>query len=417
MRVIMFWLVQVALLASYCLAFVWAAPEFRQEWSQRWTGRGLVQDFEIPRVEPLRVTSLYDRPEMVSDEDLAAVLWQIRPRFERAGLRPNLVEHAIRAWSIKAEFDDEEVMSGQEMLDFLLDYGTYVLSWTEPEVPLLEDSGTGVRVNWGRYQAASVHHDHMLACVTEAGARLDTPVFLPSQREATLEDVLREALRDFRLDERETEWSAMAFGLWLPPHTHWQTVDGRHLSFDLIAERLLRGHLQKGVCSGTHRVYSLMLLWRLHQEHTILSQAMADRVYAHLEHVRDLITASQFEDGHWPSNWEAGARALEEPSVDELKDVVIATGHHLEWLAIAPEDLHPPREQIDKAAAWIIQTTKEQPPEKILQNYTFFSHVGNALALWRGTTPAHFWQRWRAEHPDYQFTPVSREHPPGERGT
>ena len=82
---------------------------------------------------------------------------------------------------------------------------------------------------------------------------------------------------------------------------------------------------------------------------------------------------------------------------------VIATGHHLEWLAIAPEDLHPPREQIDRAAQWIIQTTKEQSADDIFRRYTFFSHIGNALALWRGTHPADFWMDWQAKNPEWEF--------------
>jgi len=235
--------------------------------------------------------------------------------------------------------------------------------------------------------------------------RLDEPVFLPGQRELTFRDVVLEALRDFRLDERETEWTAMGFGLWLPPVREWRAADGRLMSFDLLAQRLMRGYLEKGVCHGTHRVYSLMLLWRVHQDHDILSPQMAERVYAHLEHVRDLIRVSQFEDGSWPPNWNEGAEAVTNPREAELKDVIIATGHHLEWLAIAPEELHPPQEQIERAARWIIQTTKQQTPEEILARYTFLSHVGNALALWRGTHPSDFWKEWQTRHPDYTFTP------------
>ncbi len=405
MRGFVFWFIQVALIGSYLLAYGFATPDTRQDIKQEITGRQQVPQLTLTRVEPLRVAPLFDRPEMVSDEDLAAVLWQIRPEFPRKELRPNLVEHAIRAWSVQAEFHDPAILSGQEMLDFLLDHGTYLLSWTDKDTPLLEDRGTGVGVNWGRYRSASVHHDHMLASVTEAGARLDSTVFLPSQRVLTLEDVLREALRDFRLDERETEWSALAFGLWLPPAKNWRAADGRELSFDLLAQRLIRGHLELGVCSGTHRVYSLMLLWRLDQEFDILGDEMADRVYAHLELVRDLISDSQFEDGHWPSNWDAGAQALINPRKDELKDIVIATGHHLEWLAIAPPELHPPQAHIEKAADWIIKTTKQQSHAGILARYTFFSHVGNALAMWRKTSPSDFWKRWQTEHPDYRYEP------------
>lgn len=407
MNTLKFWIIQGLFFGSYALAFTLASADTRQKFEQDITGRVSTPEISFSRVEPLWIEPFYNRPEMVSDDDLAAVLWQVRPLFSREELRPNLVEHAVRAWSVHAEFRDKEVMSGQEMQDFLLDHGTFLLSWGERATSLLEDRGRGVGVNWGSARSASVHHDHMLASITEAGVRLDQPVYLPSQRQMTLEDVVREAMFDFRLDERETEWTAMAFGLWIPPVKSWQSEDGRKLSFDLLAQRLIRGELEKGVCHGTHRVYSLMLLWRIDQEHDILSDEMSNKIYQHLEYVRELITASQQEDGHWPSNWHAGERAHLNPREDDMRSKIISTGHHLEWLAIAPEELHPPREQIEKAAAWIINVAKSQSREEVLQRYTFLSHVGNALSLWRGTRPHLFWQQWEQTHPDYQFTPIS----------
>jgi hypothetical protein len=171
------------------------------------------------------------------------------------------------------------------------------------------------------------------------------------------------------------------------------------LSFDLLADRLMRGHKRFGVCSGTHRLYSLMVLLRLDDDHDILSDAMRERALQHLKSVRDLIAVCQFEDGHWPSNWSEGAKALSDPIEDELYKKVIATGHHLEWLAIAPQELHPPRDQILKAADWVIKTTTDQSASDISSRYTFFSHVGNALALWRKTHPADFWMKWQQDHP------------------
>ena len=69
-------------------------------------------------------------------------------------------------------------------------------------------------------------------------------------------------------------------------------------------------------------------------------------------------------------------------------------------MAIAPQELHVSREQILKAADWVIKTTTEQTDSDIATRYTFFSHVGNALALWRKTHPADFWMKWEADHPE-----------------
>jgi hypothetical protein len=162
----------------------------------------------------------------------------------------------------------------------------------------------------------------------------------------------------------------------------------------------MRGQKEYGVCSGTHRVYSLMVLLRLNDQFPgLLTESVRGDVYNYLAQVRDAITASQFPDGHWPSNWPDGADAVAHPADDDLSKTVIATGHHLEWLAIAPKDLHPPEEQIRKAFRWAIDTTTAQTRKEILDRYTFFSHVGSAGALWRSTTPVEFQKTHSATAP------------------
>src|SRR5690606_25037761 len=162
------------------------------------------------------------------------------------------------------------------MIDFLTNHGEYLKSWGNAVSPLLIERQGGVAIRWGKEEGASVHHDHWLACLTEAGVTLDQPIYGPSRRNATLNSVLQESLRDFRVDEKEVEWSAMAFGLWLPPVKTWRAADGREMNFDLIARRLARGHQKFGTCSGTHRAYSLMLLIRLDDQYQILSADVRD---------------------------------------------------------------------------------------------------------------------------------------------
>lgn len=391
--------VQLIVLVALVASFAKASTVTRQEFLSEIGGPRYAPTVPVPREKALIIEPLYDDPEVVSDDELAAVLAKVRPRFPKEKLKPNHVEHALRTWWIKAQFSDPNVMSGEAMKDYLADHGRYLASWGDKISPLLVDRPDGVAIRWGKDECASVHHDHWLACLTEAGVGLTEPVFTPS-RKREISDVLQEGLRDFRLDEIETEWSTLGFALWIAPNKTWTTSKGRELSFDMLADRLMRGHKRFGVCSGTHRVYSLMVLIRLDDEYDILSDEMRERGMNHLRSVRDLITVSQFPDGHWPSNWSEGADAVSKPISDELFRQVIATGHHLEWLAIAPEELHPPRELILKAADWVIKTTKEQSQADILARYTFFSHIGNAMALWRKTHPADFWMKWEAEHPE-----------------
>jgi hypothetical protein len=126
---------------------------------------------------------------------------------------------------------------------------------------------------------------------------------------------------------------------------------------------------------------------------------MRAEVYRHLQSIKERIAASQFEDGHWPSNWPDGAAAVARPIDEVLYKKVIATGHHLEWQSIAPPDLLLPEEQIKKAMDWVVKTTKERTKAEITPNFTFFSHVGAALCNWRQVRAADFWRNWEKDHP------------------
>ncbi len=395
-----FLLVQLIVVMAIVGSFAAGSVETRQILLSEAGGPRFAPVVNVPRETPLVIEPLYDDPEVVSDAELAAVLAKIQPRFPLKKLKPNYVEHALRTWWLHAKFADPKVMSGEALKEFLTDHGRYLASWGDDFAPLLQDESGGVSIRWGKEEGASVHHDHWLACLTEAGVRLHEPVFTPNSRTHDINDVLQESLRDFKLDETEVEWSAMAFGLWIAPQKTWTTRQGRTLSFDQLADRLMRGHKRFGVCSGTHRLYSLIVLMRLDDDHDILSDETRERIMDHMRSVRDLIAVCQFEDGHWASNWSEGADSLSKPIEDELYKQVIATGHHLEWMAIAPQELHVSRDQILKAADWVIKTTTEQTDSDIATRYTFFSHVGNALALWRKTHPADFWMKWQADHPE-----------------
>lgn len=394
-----FVLVQVVVVAAFGAGLAVMSPDSKGRLKEVVTGEVAYVPVKIEREVPIRIEPLYDDENVVSDKELAAVLSKIQPVFASTKLRPNYVEHALRTWHMDAEFQNPNALSGKEMVEFLLDHGRFLLSW-DPEIePLLQDRDTGVFIRWGKMEGASVHHDHTLACLTEAGVPLSHPVRTPGNPNLTLKNVLEQAMYDFEVDEWETEWSTMAFGFWLPPVKSWENANRRKINFDLIAKRQLRGHKQYGVCGGTHRVYSLMCLIRLDDQFSILSDGVRTEVLDHLRTIRDILEVTQFEDGHWPYNWPDGKDAVEHPDDYPAYRDVIATGHHLEWLAIAPEDLHPPKEMIHKAADWIVKNTTSKSHEEILDNYTFYSHVGNALALWRNTRAPVFWKAWEAEHP------------------
>ena len=399
------WLsVQLAFGGAFAVSWLLLPGTQQQEVIAHVSRKPCQLDVALQSEKATTVESLYDDAEVVSDEELAVVLKKILPRFSRDHLRPNLVEHALRTWGSEIDFANPDIISGPQMKDFLTDMAKFVDSWGKNSNPLMIAKGDGIHVRFAEDRSGSVHHDHTLAALTEAGLSLDDSVFTTS-REMHVRNIVIEALRDFRLDERETEWSVMSFALWLAPQKSatWHNGEGRRITFDMLADRLMRNHKRDGVCLGTHRVYSLMMLVRLDDRYDgqLITAETREQIIDYLASVRDLITTAQRPDGSWTSNWTDGSESEAKAVPDEpMSKRVIATGHHLEWLSIAPIELHPPRTQILKAADWLIANVEETPQDEIDANYTFYSHVGKALAMWRQTSPAAFWTQWRTEHPN-----------------
>ena len=96
--------VQVAVVIAFGVGFARSSSDATLRLAQIRTGRIDYPPLNITRQEPLRITPLYDDPELISDEDLAAVLRQVQPRFPAQRIKPNYVEHALRIWGIDAEF-------------------------------------------------------------------------------------------------------------------------------------------------------------------------------------------------------------------------------------------------------------------------------------------------------------------------
>jgi len=106
--------------------------------------------------------------------------------------------------------------------------------------------------------------------------------------------------------------------------------------------------------------------------------------------VTQALVRSQHADGFWNIDWPFAAPKTSEPTEregDRLSDRIIGTGHPLEWWSLAPEEVHPPRNVLAAAGQWLVRTVDSLSDEQLREHFTFLSHAGRALALWRGKTP------------------------------
>jgi hypothetical protein len=378
-KLIGFVCLQIVLLAA---GGVWAGYRVRQDHAQ----------YELPgfQPEPDRVGPLHDLPELVSDAELSRLLWKLRPRLRRNESQTNHIDHALRFWGVEAKFDDENCLSGEEMRQRLLDMRQFRQAWNDETDPLMvRVAGSGVRARVAEGAASASHVDHTLATLAEIGTPLDYPIVF-ERGEGNVGQLLRQAARDFSLNQIEYEWSTLAFALYRPSRDEWFTTEKQRISFDRLARRIMRQDLPQGVCYGNHRLYTLVALLRLDATRPLLSQTVRGEITAFLKDTTARLVANQKSDGSWDREWAgplppgASSSTVGTP----LGNRILATGHALEWWAIAPDELHPPRETLLKAGRWLVTTIDRLSVREIDANYTFLTHAGRSLAFWRKQWPA-----------------------------
>ncbi len=357
---------------------------------------------------PLSVEPQYNYPIVVTDEQLRSVLSKLIPRDFGKQTRINHVDHALRFWGVEAEFNHPEfaeakfsetepdvlsgpgVLSGREMLALLTDHRRFTQRYGAEATPLLIDDGSGIRVEVNQGITTSSHVDHTMAGLAEVGTPLDFVIQTP-ERQTTYRSIVEQALRDFSLNQIEYEWSAVTFALLVKSDTHWVTHEGQRMTFDRIARRMMRQEMPQGVCFGNHRLHALVMLLRVDSETPILSPQRRRDIMDYLHGMTRRLVQTQHPSGFWNVDWPVRRPDHGRPSRkegDRLGDRIIATGHALEWWALAPRELHPPRHVLASAGQWLARTVEELSAEQIQDYYTYLTHAGRSLSLWRGVRPA-----------------------------
>ncbi|MCC9605435.1 hypothetical protein LOC68_22965 [Blastopirellula sp. JC732] len=381
----LFILAQVVLLATLSTGIAWALSSDHQ---------ASVPSLPRLRNAPELVGPQYDMRELITDDQLRMVLVRLRPRLRHQQPKINHVDHALRFWGADAKFADPECLSGEEMRRMLTNMDVFHEYWGDATRDLITpgESGWGVRTQQGA--ATASHVDHTLGTLAEIGTPLDFPI---KSHDATLtvRDLLVGALRDFRLNQQEYEWTTIAAASYAADDGAWVSREGERITFDQLAQRIMRQQWVQGVCYGNHRLFTLAALLRLDEQVGLFQDAATrDEIIAHLTEATRRLVASQNEAGYWDQNWYDGTQTpVDEGLSDPLSRRLLATGHALEWWAISPAEVQPPRETKIRAGQWLATEVEKMSDDSIRDNYTFLSHVGRALALWRGALPADQWSR------------------------
>jgi hypothetical protein len=349
---------------------------------------GSVARPQLPQLRetPNKIAPRRNEPLVASDEELQKILARVTPP-PKPFVTNNMV-HALRLWGAEAKFNDPNIPSGTELRDYFLDDGTFRRLAGPQTLPIFARTPDGLlrarSYDDGlRARATSSHHtDDLLATLGETGTSLNTPMQL-RDGEATVRELLESSLLDFHLARHEYEWSVISYARYVFPQKRFQNKYGETITVDDMVDELITPPCGIGPCNGLHRLEALVVLYRADEEAHALSSTTKRKMLMHMKKVSDLLVQSQALDGHWNRHWPQGSAGQTDDKAT-VYDKLLVTGHHLEWLALAPDEVLPPRENIIRAARWTVKTIQEISDADLKEKYGPFSHAARALCLWRG---------------------------------
>ncbi len=352
----------------------------------------------VERQEPWTISPRYDDPRVATDEQLHQVLQRLMP--PAGAPNTNTLVHALRLWGPAADFGSDAIASGARMREYYLDDHQFQKLAGADAPPLWSIERDGVRARpweaWDKDRdTGSVHTDDLLATLAEIGTPLNQRVITRSGP-TTVGTLLQDTMRRFHREQHEYEWSAISYARYLFPTTEWRNRWGQKITVADVVDELLAQPYSNGVCGGTHRLEALVVLYRADEQARVLSRHERKKIVARLAEVSRLLVAAQHADGYWTRRWLSGRPPATNAKTD-LYERILLTGHHLEWLALAPPEVQPPRETIVRAGQWLVRAMLEIDPQTLASHYGPCSHAGRALCLWRSQEPYIAWKAGRNE--------------------
>ena len=347
--------------------------------------------------EPVTIGPRYDDPRVVTDEQLAAVLERVKP--PTAPVTTNNFVHALRLWGPAADFGDPAIPTGRELRDYFLDNATVRRYAGDKTPPLFFHGSNGIEVrsyddSVTDRDTSSFHTDDLLATLAESGLPLDTPLHL-ADGEARIEDLLRTALTRFHLEQLEYEWTAIAYARYVFPQREWRNKYGEKINVDQLVDEIVSHPPDLGPCNGLHRLEALAVLNRADEQYRVLSRTTKRKMLLYMKRSSLALAAAQSPEGYWTRQWPQGTAAatFTKETAPTLHDKLLVTGHHLEWLALAPDEVQPPREHVVRAGQWLARTLVELDEKELLNAYGPYTHAARALCLWRSAEPQAAWKQ------------------------
>ncbi len=241
-------------------------------------------------------------------------------------------------------------------------------------------SAIAVRSHWGvrHFVGNSVrthrHPDQFLAALAEIGTPIERPVLLDGAHEAPLHDWIMDSLARFS-PEQELEWTTIVVALYTR-NGRWRDRFGRQWELEELCHRLLSQ--QDGACFGTHRLYALAVALNVGKREKLLGRDTLRQIRGVLTEASERLAKTQKADGYWCPTEGTGS----DGSDALLSDCLRLTAHHLEWLAVAGEEIPIDPTLVRRSLGGLDRLVDAVPSIDYGRFYAPLSHALRAWLLW-----------------------------------
>jgi hypothetical protein len=347
-------------------------------------------------------------PNVISEEELREILARVRPYVIRPfffGRVPiGILIHALRLWGRESHFpaaDPSEdnaairtAQSGDEMCRALLDHRFFVLDCEMRAPALLVRSSYGIRVLSSRDLSFSAeetmtHFGKLSQVMGEVGMPAETVVRTSDGYVGALREIIQDDAARL-VPGAELEFVASGLAYYANGNHSWTNRFGQACTFDGIASLLMEQKPGRGTCFGCHVPHALVVLLRINSDRNMLSPSTCYRIKTYCKRLSLSLERCQTSDGAWPFRWPVFCDRGEDPGPEDPRSAaensLVIVGHHLEWIALAPEDCRPSAPAIRQAARYLVRRWPDymQLVDKDWHKYTAASHAARALWLISG---------------------------------
>ena len=315
-----------------------------------------------PRV-PIPIPIRWSRSEIamspLATEEWASIQAKFRPKTAVLGWGKLL--HHLENCGPEARFAQAEgSMDGPTMMGLITRGDTHPRF--QPSDPLFFRDSDGVaRLTRSTLEFGDGHQNQPLVAFASLGLTGDTRLISESS-ETSIGELISLAQAEFHL-KNEIDWSIIALARYVPTRSSWKNRWGAVQSFDRIVEEILHKPRGGGSCGGTHLLYALCVIIECDRVRGLLSSGVRERAMAHLRETTCRLDANIRPDGYWTKDWPFGLvdpdSRVEDSTFSSRTEMVQVTGHHLEWLQIAPDGVQINPNHRRSAILWCSRALRE----------------------------------------------------------